>query len=133
MTWVTSNRVEWLAGLTTGLTAVPTAVAFAILAGIPPAVGLRGTWIIMLVLSLFGGESPPDRVWRTSTEVKQFGVKLRFAVSTAQYFRGTSLVQLDFFCEFSLKIYFVFFPSPPRLHVLFTNFEEDGRKVDDVQ
>lgn len=56
MHWITSNRVEWLAGITTGLTAVPTAVAFAILAGVEPSVGLRGTWIIMLVMSLFGGK-----------------------------------------------------------------------------
>lgn len=54
--WITSNRVEWLAGITTGLTAVPTAVAFAILAGLKPSVGLRGTWIIMLVMALFGGK-----------------------------------------------------------------------------
>ena len=57
ISWVKTNRVEWLAGVTTGLTAVPTAVAFAILAGVSPAVGLRGTWIIMLVMSLFGGEN----------------------------------------------------------------------------
>ncbi|CBN74518.1 putative sulfate permease family protein [Ectocarpus siliculosus] len=55
--WITSNRVEWLAGITTGLTAVPTAVAFAILAGVQPSVGLRGTWIIMLVMALFGGRT----------------------------------------------------------------------------
>lgn len=55
--WATNNRVEWLAGITTGLTAVPTAVAFAILAGVKPSVGLRGTWIIMLVMALFGGEN----------------------------------------------------------------------------
>eukprot|EP00904_Undaria_pinnatifida_P010374 jgi/Undpi1/6467/HiC_scaffold_20.g08946.m1 len=57
ISWVKTNRVEWLAGVTTGLTAVPTAVAFAILAGVSPAVGLRGTWIIMLVMSLFGGRT----------------------------------------------------------------------------
>eukprot|EP00752_Nemacystus_decipiens_P004067 g3724.t1 len=55
--WVKDNRVEWLAGITTGLTAVPTAVAFAILAGVKPSVGLRGTWIIMLVMALFGGRT----------------------------------------------------------------------------
>lgn len=54
--WIKNNRVEWLAGVTTGLTAVPTAVAFAILAGVQPSVGLRGTWMIMLVMSLFGGK-----------------------------------------------------------------------------
>lgn len=36
---------------------MPTAVAFAILAGVAPSVGLRGTWIIMLVMALFGGEA----------------------------------------------------------------------------
>ncbi len=56
MSWAKKNRVEWLAGITTGLTAVPTAVAFAILAGVKPSVGLRGTWIIMLVMALFGGK-----------------------------------------------------------------------------
>lgn len=60
--WGKNNRVEWLAGITTGLTAVPTAVAFAILAGVSPSVGLRGTWIIMLVMSLFGGEDCCARV-----------------------------------------------------------------------
>lgn len=67
LTWIKGNRVEWLAGITTGLTAVPTAVAFAILAGVSPAVGLRGTWIIMLVMSLFGGERPCDRTPRKCT------------------------------------------------------------------
>lgn len=56
VSWAKKNRVEWLAGITTGLTAVPTAVAFAILAGVKPSVGLRGTWIIMLVMALFGGK-----------------------------------------------------------------------------
>ena len=64
--WVKNNRVEWLAGVTTGLTAVPTAVAFAILAGVSPAVGLRGTWIIMLIMALFGGEELELRAKGTS-------------------------------------------------------------------
>ncbi|CAM9335969.1 unnamed protein product, partial [Chrysoparadoxa australica] len=55
--WIRANRVEFLAGITTGLTAVPTAVAFAILAGVQPAVGLRGTWIIMLIMATFGGRT----------------------------------------------------------------------------
>ncbi|CAM9746326.1 unnamed protein product [Choristocarpus tenellus] len=56
-TWFQGNQVEFLAGITTGLTAVPTAVAFAILAGVQPSVGLRGTWIIMLIMAIFGGRT----------------------------------------------------------------------------
>ncbi|KAG5186317.1 sulfate transporter family-domain-containing protein [Tribonema minus] len=55
--WLQRNRVEFLAGITTGLTAVPTAVAFAVLANVEPAIGLRGTWIIMLIMATFGGRT----------------------------------------------------------------------------
>lgn len=81
--WVTSNRVEWLAGITTGLTAVPTAVAFSILAGVKPSVGLRGTWIIMLVMSLFGGETAAITPLRCGCEDDNLFCQLRVEIDVS--------------------------------------------------
>nr|AFA52600.1 putative sulfate permease family protein [Vaucheria litorea] len=53
--WLRSNKTDILAGITVGLTAVPTAVAFSVLANVNPSVGLRGSWIIMLTMAIFGG------------------------------------------------------------------------------
>ena len=44
-----------MAGFTTALTVVPTALAFAFLGGMNAQEGLMGTWIIMLVLAIGGG------------------------------------------------------------------------------
>ncbi|CAM9481228.1 unnamed protein product [Discosporangium mesarthrocarpum] len=55
--WLKGNRQEVLAGLTVALTIVPTAVAFSFLAGVSPQVGLTGSWIIALILAIFGGRS----------------------------------------------------------------------------
>ncbi|CAN0010476.1 unnamed protein product, partial [Phaeothamnion confervicola] len=40
-----------------GLAAVPTAVAYSILAEIDPQVGLRGSWLVMLTMAIFGART----------------------------------------------------------------------------
>lgn len=53
--WFMRNKQEILAGVTTALAVVPTALAFAFLGEMDAQEGLMGTWIIMLVLALGGG------------------------------------------------------------------------------
>lgn len=48
-------RIEVLAGLTVSLALVPEAVAFALIAGVNPLVGLYAAFMIGLLASLFGG------------------------------------------------------------------------------
>ena len=48
-------KTEILAGLTVAMTMIPESLSFAILAGLPPLVGLYGAFIMGLVTALFGG------------------------------------------------------------------------------
>lgn len=50
---------EVFSGVTAGLTAIPTSVAFSVIAGVSPTIGLRGGWIIMLIMGIFGGRTGP--------------------------------------------------------------------------
>lgn len=56
MNFITKNlKTETLSGLTVALALVPEAVAFAIVAGVDPLVGLYAAFIVGLITSLFGG------------------------------------------------------------------------------
>ena len=48
-------KTEILAGLTVAMTMIPESLSFAILAKLPPLVGLYGAFIMGLVTSIFGG------------------------------------------------------------------------------
>ncbi len=48
-------KTEILAGLTVSMTMIPESLAFAILAGFDPLVGLYGAFIMGLITSIFGG------------------------------------------------------------------------------
>lgn len=48
-------KTEILAGLTVAMTMIPESLSFAILAGLPPLVGLYGAFIMGLVTAIFGG------------------------------------------------------------------------------
>ena len=50
-----SPRTEILSGLTVAVALVPEAVAFALLAGVPPLVGLYAAFIVCLITSVLGG------------------------------------------------------------------------------
>ena len=50
-----SPRAEILSGLTVAVALVPEAVAFALLAGVPPLVGLYAAFMICLITSVLGG------------------------------------------------------------------------------
>ncbi len=50
-----SPRAEILSGLTVAVALVPEAVAFALLAGVPPLVGLYAAFIVCLITSVLGG------------------------------------------------------------------------------
>ena len=48
-------KTEVLSGITVALALVPEAVAFAIIAGLPPLTGLYAAFVMGLVTSIFGG------------------------------------------------------------------------------
>ena len=48
-------KIEVLAGLTVALALIPEAVAFSMIAGLPPLVGLYAAFVMGLVTSIFGG------------------------------------------------------------------------------
>ena len=48
-------KVEVLAGLTVALALIPEAVAFSLIAGLPPLVGLYAAFVLGLVTAIFGG------------------------------------------------------------------------------
>ena len=50
-----NTKDDCLSGLTVALALVPEAVAFAIIAGVPPLVGLYGAFMVCLVTAIFGG------------------------------------------------------------------------------
>lgn len=50
-------RIEILSGLTVAIALVPEAIAFAIIAGVPPLVGLYAAFLVCLITSLFGGRT----------------------------------------------------------------------------
>eukprot|EP00611_Tribonema_gayanum_P017802 TRINITY_DN3068_c0_g1_i2.p1 TRINITY_DN3068_c0_g1~~TRINITY_DN3068_c0_g1_i2.p1 ORF type:complete len:472 (+),score=40.07 TRINITY_DN3068_c0_g1_i2:98-1513(+) len=52
--WFTNNRHDLVCGCTVALATVPSSVGFAFLGGLPPHVGLTGSWIIMLAMALLG-------------------------------------------------------------------------------
>merc|ERR1719454_2548374 len=48
-------KLEMLCGVTVSLAQVPEAVAFALLAGLSPAIGVNSAWIIGTITAIFGG------------------------------------------------------------------------------
>lgn len=50
-----NHKTEILSGLTVALALVPEAVAFALIAGVPPLVGLYAAFMVCLITSVFGG------------------------------------------------------------------------------
>lgn len=51
----TDYKVEVLAGLTVALALIPEAVAFSLIAGLPPLVGLYAAFVMGLITAIFGG------------------------------------------------------------------------------
>ncbi|MCG9881187.1 MAG: SulP family inorganic anion transporter [Bacteroidia bacterium] len=48
-------KIEVLAGLTVAMTMIPESLSFALLAGLPPLVGLYGAFIMGIITAIFGG------------------------------------------------------------------------------
>lgn len=53
--WFSNIRGDLLAGLVVGLALIPEAIAFSIIAGVDPKVGLYASFCIAVVISFFGG------------------------------------------------------------------------------
>ncbi|MDA0617660.1 MAG: SulP family inorganic anion transporter, partial [Proteobacteria bacterium] len=55
--FIQNPRVEVLSGLTVAIALVPEAIAFALIAGVSPLVGMYAAFIVCLITSLFGGRT----------------------------------------------------------------------------
>lgn len=53
--WVRSPRADLLSGVLVALALIPEAIAFSIIAGVPPQVGLYASFIIAMVIAFVGG------------------------------------------------------------------------------
>ncbi len=59
--WFSNIRGDVLAGLVVGLALIPEAIAFSIIAGVDPKVGLYASFCIAVVISFVGGR--PASFW----------------------------------------------------------------------
>ena len=57
--WFSNVRADILAGLVVALALIPEAIAFSILAGVDPKVGLYASFIIAVIISFVGRSSRP--------------------------------------------------------------------------
>ena len=55
MAWFSNVRKDVLAGITVALALIPEAIAFSILAGVDPMVGLYASFCIAVTISIVGG------------------------------------------------------------------------------
>lgn len=55
--WFSNTKADLLAGLVVGLALIPEAIAFSIIAGVDPKVGLYASFIISVITAFFGGRS----------------------------------------------------------------------------
>ncbi len=53
--WFSNVRADILAGIVVGLALIPEAIAFSIIAGVDPKVGLYASFIIAVVTAILGG------------------------------------------------------------------------------
>ena len=53
--WFSNIRADILAGLVVGLALIPEAIAFSIIAGVDPKIGLYASFCIAVVISFVGG------------------------------------------------------------------------------
>ena len=53
--WFSNVRMDVLAGITVALALIPEAIAFSLMAGVDPTVGLHASFCIAVVISIFGG------------------------------------------------------------------------------
>ena len=53
--WFSNIRADVLAGLVVGLALIPEAIAFSIIAGVDPKVGLYASFCIAVVIAFVGG------------------------------------------------------------------------------
>ena len=56
--WLSNVRADILAGLVVALALIPEAIAFSIIAGIDPKVGLYASFCICTVIAFVGGAPP---------------------------------------------------------------------------
>ena len=55
LSWLKTNKSQLLSGITVSLAQVPEAVAFSLVAGVKPIVGLHAAWIMGLFTGVVGG------------------------------------------------------------------------------
>ncbi|MFS0839167.1 SulP family inorganic anion transporter [Paenibacillus sp. 1P03SA] len=86
-TWFSNPRSDILSGITVALALIPEAIAFSIIAGVDPMVGLYASFTMALVISFFGGR--PGMISAATGAmalvmaplVKQYGLEYLFAAT----------------------------------------------------
>ena len=67
--WTSNVRGDVLAGMTVALALIPEAIAFSLIAGVDPMVGLYASFCIAVVIAFAGGRPgmiwPPPARWRS--------------------------------------------------------------------
>lgn len=56
--WFSNIRADVLAGLVVGLALIPEAIAFSIIAGVDPQVGLYASFSMAIVIAIVGADLP---------------------------------------------------------------------------
>ena len=55
ITWFSNVRMDILSGMTVAFALIPEAIAFSIIAGVDPMVGLYASFCIAVIISIVGG------------------------------------------------------------------------------
>ncbi|WP_028611270.1 SulP family inorganic anion transporter [Paenibacillus harenae] len=111
-TWFFNARGDILAGLTVALALIPEAIAFSIIAGVDPMVGLYASFSIAVLISIFGGR--PGMISAATgamallmvTLVADHGVEYLFAATVL-----TGIIQF-IFGVFKFGRFITFVPQP---------------------
>ncbi|WP_424767784.1 SulP family inorganic anion transporter [Paenibacillus sp. sgz302251] len=111
-TWFFNVRGDVLAGLTVALALIPEAIAFSIIAGVDPMVGLYASFSIAVLISIFGGR--PGMISAATgamallmvTLVADHGVQYLFAATIL-----TGIIQF-IFGVFKFGRFITFIPQP---------------------
>ncbi|MFI8066680.1 SulP family inorganic anion transporter, partial [Acinetobacter baumannii] len=85
--WFSNVRADILSGLVVGLALIPEAIAFSIIAGVDPQIGLYASFCIAVIISFVGGRpamisaATGAMALVMTTLVKEHGLQYLFAAT----------------------------------------------------
>lgn len=110
--WLFNVRADVLAGLTVAFALIPEAIAFSIIAGVDPKIGLYASFSIAVLISIFGGR--PGMISAATGAMALLMVKLVADHGIEYLFAATVLTGIIQFLLGALKIgrFITFVPQP---------------------